>query len=312
MTELSDSGALARPAEWWRRILAFCVDGVLVGIVGLTLGFTVSDQLAQLGAWGRLVGFLLTLAYFGIMNSRLTNGQSLGKRLLRIRVVDPQGRPLSVARSFLRFVPLGVPWFLNNAAFPESVLFSFWVYLLSIAVFGLGLSFIFLFLFDRPWRRSLDDLLAGSVVIRSAENGAVGALAPRRWQLATCAVLIVAAGLLPVFTGRLATSETFGPLLKVHQAVSAEPWVAHAQVDRGTNHNSNGTITYMAIDAYLRDARIQDPERAAQLARIAVTQDPSSRSLDVLQVTLVYGFDIGIAEASRSQVFSYLPKDVAQ
>jgi uncharacterized RDD family membrane protein YckC len=311
MTEVNESSTAAEPAKWWRRILAFCVDGVLMGVVGLALGFTVSERLAQLGPWGRLVGFLLALAYFGTLNSKLTGGQTPGKRLLKIRVVDKRGLPLSVGRSFLRFVPFGIPWFLNNAAFPESVLWSPWVYLLSIAVFGGGLSILYLFLFDRPWRRSLDDLLVGSVVIQSGESRAVGAIAPWRGHLAVCAVLIVAAGLVPVFTKSLAAGETFGPLLKIYHAIGAEPWVARAEVNRGTNYINGDKTTYLTVNAYLRDASVHDSERAARLAGIAVTEDPSIRSLDVLQVTLAYGFDIGFAESWQSHAFSYVPKDVA-
>lgn len=310
MSEVEISAPAPQPAAFWRRVGAFAVDGVLIGLVGLTLGSTVTDQLARLGVWGRLLGFAVALAYFGILNSRLSAGQTVGKRLLRIRVVDARGAPLSVARSFARFVPFGIPWFLNGAPFPESVLFSPFIYVLSLAVFGVGLSLLYLFIFNRPSRQSIHDLAVGSFVVSASAEGEVRGAAPWRGHLAICALFLVAAAIAPVFTTRLAQGKTFGPLLKVLHAVNAEPWVVTSQVNRGTNYNGTSRTEYFLIVAYLRDSKLQDSVRASHLAKIAVELDPTVRSLDVLQVTFVYGFDIGIASSWRTQAHTFTPLDL--
>ena len=46
-------------AGFWRRVAAFAVDALLLGCVGLLLGWLAFDALAALGGWGRLVGFAL-------------------------------------------------------------------------------------------------------------------------------------------------------------------------------------------------------------------------------------------------------------
>ena len=92
-----------------------------------------------------MLGFSVAIVYFGTLNSRITGGQTLGKRLLKIKVVARDGTPLSVPKSFLRFLPLGAPWFLNHAQLPDSALFSIWSYAVSIMIVGLGLSVVYLF-----------------------------------------------------------------------------------------------------------------------------------------------------------------------
>jgi uncharacterized RDD family membrane protein YckC len=310
MSEIVESAPTAQPAGFWRRAGAFTVDGVLIGLVGLTLGSTVTDQLARLGVWGRLLGFAVALGYFGVMNSRLSAGQTLGKRLLRIKVVDGRGAPLSVARSFVRFLPFGIPWFLNGAPFPERLLFSPFIYVLSLAVFGVGLSLLYLFIFNRPSRQSLHDLAVGSFVVSSGAEGEVRSAAPWRGHLAICGLFVVAAAIAPVFTTKLAQGETFGPMLKVLRAVNAEPWVVTSQVNRGINYNGQSRTQYFLIVAYLRDSKIQDSARASRLAKLAAEADPTVRSLDVLQVTFVYGFDIGIASSWRTQAHTFAPREL--
>jgi len=311
MSDAIDSGPPAQLAGFWRRLGAFVLDCLILGLVGLALAFTVYDQLAHLGVWGRLFGFALALAYFGVSNSKLTSGRSVGKLALGIKVVDKDGTPLSVGKSFLRYVALAIPWFLNGAPFPASVLFSFWLYVISLAVFGAGLSILYLFIFNRPSRQSLHDLLVGSFVVRSDAIGPVGAAAPWRGHLMVCAALFLAAAAVPVFTSRLAQSETFGPLLMVHRVVSAEPWVAHAEVNRSLSLTSKDVVRHLSIVAHIRDPAVDDADRAMRLGRLAFGAHEFVRDLTVVQVTLVHGFDIGIASSWRSHSHNFAPRDLA-
>src|SRR5690348_14117245 len=73
-------------AGFWRRLAAFVVDALILGVPAMLLGFAMFDWAASLGQAGRLIGFVVALLYFGLLNSRLGGGQTLGKRLLGIRV----------------------------------------------------------------------------------------------------------------------------------------------------------------------------------------------------------------------------------
>lgn len=301
-------------AGFWRRLVAFFLDCLLLGAIGVAVGFFFTDELARLGPWGRLLGFSVAMAYFGTLNSRLTGGQTLGKRLLKIRVVAKDGAPLTVLKSFLRFLPLGAPWFLNNAQFSESVLFSFWIYVLSIIIFGVGLSVVYLYLFNRESRQSLHDLLVDSYVVSVGATGPVASTALWRVHIAVCVLLVVASGVTPYFTKNLAASEPFASLMNIQRSVSSEPWVVRTQVNEGktfiaTTNKGKSTTTYLSITAFSKDRDIENAARAKRLANLALSTDSSVASLDVIQVTLVYGYDIGIASSWRSQKSAHSPAE---
>jgi uncharacterized RDD family membrane protein YckC len=300
-------------AGFWRRLGAFFLDCLLLGVIGNIVGYFLTEEFVRLGPWGRLLGFLAAMIYFGVLNSRLTGGQTLGKKLLKIKVVANDGTPLSVSKSFLRFLPMGIPWFLNNAQFSESVLFSFWGFVASIAIFGLGLSVIYLYVFNRKSRQSVHDLLVGSYVVSATARGSVEPTGLSQVHVAVCALLVVACCIALYFTKNLAASEPFASLMNVYHAVSSEPWVVHAQVNKGkssvTTSKGKSITTYLAITAYSKGPDIKNVERAKQLANLALSADRSAGSLDVIQVTLVYGYDIGIASSWRSQNNAHSPAE---
>ena len=68
-------------ANFWRRIGALFIDTLILGLVGFLLGLTLESTFVQIGGWGRLIGFVIALVYFGAMNSKLFNGQTIGKKV---------------------------------------------------------------------------------------------------------------------------------------------------------------------------------------------------------------------------------------
>lgn len=305
------SRAIPSIAGFWRRLGAFLLDALLLGAVGLTAGLFLTPQFVQLGPRGRLLGFAVAWLYFSIGNSRLCGGQTLGKKLLKVKVIANDGALLSLPRSLVRFLPLGLPWFLNNAQLPESVLLSFWVYLFSILVFGLGLSVIYLYLFNRRSRQSLHDLLVGSYVVSAQSSGALET--PPLWagHLIVCGLVLAIAGLTPYIALNLAAREPFATLLEVVRGVNSEPWAVNARVDQGKtltrSNQGNHTVAWMKITVYCRDSDIKNADRAKHVAKKALSIDSSAAGLDLIQVTLVYGYDIGIASLWRSQNNAYSP-----
>src|ERR1700694_930957 len=136
-------------AGFWRRVLGVFVDILILGAVGVFLGAFFSEVFVQMGPWGRAVGFSIALLYFGLMNSRIFGGQTLGKRAAKTKVVNGNGEPLSLSNSFLRYLILGVPFFLNQAHISPALLFSWVGTLFSVLVFGFGGSIIYLIIFNR-------------------------------------------------------------------------------------------------------------------------------------------------------------------
>ena len=53
---------------FWRRLVAAILDSLLLGLLGFVLGLLLFHPFARLGGWGRLLGFSVTLVYFGCNN----------------------------------------------------------------------------------------------------------------------------------------------------------------------------------------------------------------------------------------------------
>lgn len=303
-------------AGFWRRLGAFFLDGLVLGAIGWAAGLVLADHFVQLGLWGRLLGFCVAWPYFGLLNSRLGGGQTLGKRVLGIKVVNQRGDCLSAPQALMRFLPLGAAWFLNGVPWPDAVLLSFWSYVLSVAVFGVGLSLVYLFVFNRATRQSLHDLMVGSFVVRALGGHDEPVKAQPTWpaHLAVCGVLLVGSAILPYFGQRAASNATFSPLLSIYKAVNATSWVSHAQVNQGQSfmvmaEKGKVSSTYLGIVAYIKDADINNTTRARELARLALSADPAARQLDTIQVVLAYGYDIGIAASWQSRNQSHTPAE---
>ncbi len=87
----------------WRRIVAAIVDAVIVGAAGSLIAIPFFDAFSRLGIWGPVLGFCMAVPYFAILNSRIGNGQTLGKKWMHLQVVDAQGNPISFGKSLLRY-----------------------------------------------------------------------------------------------------------------------------------------------------------------------------------------------------------------
>jgi len=100
----------ARYATILRRFVAYFVDAIIVGIpMQLFSGViqavsvlfkNVSIQLATIGGVV-LISFAVTISYEALM-LLLRNGQTIGKMALQIRVVRPDGSPLSKREAWVR------------------------------------------------------------------------------------------------------------------------------------------------------------------------------------------------------------------
>jgi len=314
--DIKDEASVIAPAAagFWRRTAAFLVDALLLGIVGMLAGWALFDVFARMGGYGRLLGFIVALAYFGVMNSARFSGQTLGKRLLRVRVVGQDGSLLSLPKSLLRYCVLGIPFFLNRAPIDVAALPTPFAYGLSLVVLGGIFSILYLYLFNRRGRRSLHDLAAGSCVVTASMP--VGLVKPApvwRVHLVVVGVLLAASAALPALTGPLAQNASFAGLLSAHKAILAQPGVQNAQVVHNMAFGSDGTASVKSVVAQvsLVDRRTKDAALAEHIARILLANDKTASSMSAIHVTLVHGYDIGIASSWNAERYRFTPEALA-
>ena len=290
------------------------IDSAVLGIAGLILGFLLFDFFAHLGGWGRLVGFGIALLYFGTLNSVVGGGQTLGKVLLGIEVVDAAGNHISLGRSALRYTVLAAPFFLNGAMISPSVLIAPVMWLLGFLIFGLGGAIIYLIVFNRNTRQSIHDLVAGTYVVRSSSGDRVAAKPVWRGHL-----IVIGAWCVAVFLGmavvgpRLAKTDLFSDLLAVQNAVQSSGKVHFATINVGATWTwRNGTKaeqTFAQSSVFLKQRPEDNEATAGEIASIILATSPEISKRDVLGVSVAYGYDIGIARASVSGYFRHSPSE---
>jgi uncharacterized RDD family membrane protein YckC len=154
-------------AGWWSRVGAFIIDALVIGVVAAIVIILITAAAGGVGFLGGdatgyggiVVGLLFStliatgvaLLYAPVYMAR-TDGQTLGKQLMRIRVVRPKGQPVDFLWSVLREVVV------------KTLLFGG---ILSSFTFGLA------WLLDCLWplwddeNRALHDLVVDSRVVQA-------------------------------------------------------------------------------------------------------------------------------------------------
>jgi uncharacterized RDD family membrane protein YckC len=91
----------APKAGFWMRVIAWFIDGIIIGLPSIALGTVVlhTDKTGQSG-----IQLLLELTYFVYFWSSYGKGQTIGMQLLHMKVVKTDGSLLSVTGALLRFV----------------------------------------------------------------------------------------------------------------------------------------------------------------------------------------------------------------
>jgi uncharacterized RDD family membrane protein YckC len=96
-----------RYGGFWKRVLAYIIDLIPLGIIGVVLGVATGQDLANPEAmpnlgFNNLAGLLVGVAYFAGFESSSWQATP-GKRVLGMIVVDTKGRRLSLGRAVGRY-----------------------------------------------------------------------------------------------------------------------------------------------------------------------------------------------------------------
>lgn len=305
---------------FWRRIAALLVDSVVLGVVGFVLGLLFESNFIEMSSWGRLIGFLIFLAYFGLMNSAIFNGQTIGKKLLKVRVVDASNSTISLGRSFIRYIILGTPLFLNALQFTGDTVPAFILYPIYIIVFGGLMSILYLYLFNTASRQSLHDLLMGTYVVNAEQpKQELGPL----WKghSTIIGLLLLIAAVIPFVSGNLQEKEVYknvvsnNRLKRASQVLVSSPKVYDASLNAAgfTSLDEKGETrrsTFISADILLRDDNVGDEVLAKELAKMVLTTYPDAKSNDLILVLMSYGYDIGIFASWTRRQYSFHPEDL--
>ena len=304
---------------FWRRLFAFFVDSLILGVFGLILGMAFFNFFAELGSAGRLFGFTVALLYFGIQNSSLCDGQTIGKRIFNIKVVDHDMNSISPQRSFARFTILGFPYFLNGALFPPTLLNNFFLSLFIglIVFFGL-FGIVYLYIFNRKTRQSLHDLIVGTYVVNATAVTRFSFQPLWKGHLAVLSVLFLSILIvMTIVVPKLGQKNFFKELLAVQQRIQETGLVHATNVSAGKSYGtSTGTgeateweTTFFKVTAVLKQKPSKIDMTINEIANVVLATYPPIMEKDALVINVSYGYDIGIARAWRTQRRQNSPKE---
>ncbi|TCM69832.1 putative RDD family membrane protein YckC [Acinetobacter calcoaceticus] len=160
-------------AEFWHRFAAIIIDLELVSLFCFLIAWSFSNQLYSYPLISTLIGYALFVGYFGVFNSHLHQGQSIGKQLLKLRVVSfkqqqqqQQQQQLKLLPSLCRAALFSAPFCLYAFPITDQRLN---LLLTSILIVISTLS-LYLFLFNQSTRRSLHDYLSNSIVVQTEQT----------------------------------------------------------------------------------------------------------------------------------------------
>lgn len=299
-------------AGFWRRLFAFVIDVIILSIVGAILGYFFSEFFIKLGDYGTLIGFPIALAYFGLFNSSLGKGQTPGKRLLKIQVVDVTGHYLPPAIATLRYAVLAFPFFVTPNLLPNS-LKNTWVYYLLGSLSGIwALTIIYLLVFNRRTRQSLHDFIAHSYVVDTYSVGIVNATplwkGHRLILFGVFVWLAFTSFAIVRFTSQMGVMTNVFELQKNILATQKFRGVG-VSISRNTYlNNGNSIVTSNVSLAALCKGHPQNKALIArQLAEIVLANYPKLRANDYLNIQVAHGYDIGIYKSDDSESFRHTP-----
>lgn len=299
-------------AGFWRRVIAFHIDTFILAGIGFLLGAYFESIFVEMGGWARVIGFGIGILYFGLLNSRLNNGQTLGKKLTNIRVVNKSNNTISVSRSMARYSVLSIPFSLNGAPLPFTLIDSVVMYPISLVVFGGMLATLYLIVFNRHTRQSLHDIALKTYVVHTdaTPHQPTNIWKPHFYVVGLLFALATAA---PDISAHFMQKQPFDDLLATQQAIANEPNVVNAGVMLGNTYVMGQTTTsetrYITANIQINSTELDDRERAKQYAKLVLQNYPQAAQLDTINITFTYGYDTGIWSSWQRYVHQFTVAD---
>jgi uncharacterized RDD family membrane protein YckC len=287
----------------FKRLIALILDFIVLGIIGYISAIFFEDFYVSLGKYGTLIGSTVTIIYFSILQSKIGKGQTLGKKTIGAKVTNLSGEYLTVGNSFLRsfitFFPI-----MNVAIFSGGKAMLLVVMLLLLATF----SSIYLIFINKS-RRCLHDILISSVVLnQNVSEFQINELSDRSTKkiipIGVVALLMIAGGLYQTFT-----ENTLSQLLAAKERIESYSGVITVdEVKSGTttyNSSNQPSKTYSSVKITVRvddenEVSSMNSRYFDEFYKIIKTEIPESQTVDVVTITLYYGFNIGIATKTKS------------
>ncbi|WP_412025422.1 RDD family protein [Burkholderia cepacia] len=300
-------------AGFWRRTAAFSIDSIILGLIGLAIAILFFDPLSAIGEWGRLIGFLIGSIYFGLLEGGHRH-QSFGKQVMKIRVTnstDPDGSGPGYFRAWARYALIAVPSILGGIGFIDIPALhepgTEWLATANSAImFFWAMALLYLLVFNRPSRQSLQDLLTSSRVVHIAATVEDTAPVDRKhWAiLAGLGLLLFVGGRFAAT--RLVDNDHMADVYQIQHAASTVPGVIQSGIwignTRAVGPAGQTSKTIATITVVASTPTLMNKAGATAVAHAALSASAWLRTQDLVNVVSVRAVNLGIA-TWRNQFF---------
>jgi len=302
-------------SKFWNRLGAFLIDVLLLGVLGYILGLLFGSVFIQMGNQGILVGFIISLAYFGLGNSKLLNGHTIGKRFLKLQVVDANFKQLSIVHSILRTLVYTVPYFFiyYNVWIFSAFTTLFFIKIIIISVFTWVL--LIHFALNRSTRQAIHDLLIGSYVISLEAYPRQDLKKSKSYPIyISTAIGIVFTCLTIYFNLYIVNSNgSFKEIMTLGKQIDDIEGVQGLSINKSTNaSNLNNepvsktvslVLTINIDNDLISDANqenFQEISLVKDVVKVVLNDYATHAGLNILLINIVHGYNIGIYKQSKS------------
>ena len=272
-------------------VISFFSDTIILAIFGLLLGELFFDKLVQLGSYGRLLGFVIATIYFGVLDSKLANGQSCGKRIFKIQVVNKNGELISLKNSLLRAALLSGVICSNGVNVNNFTLFNF---VIIFFIFSLFVGMIYFYIFNTRTRQSIHDLICGTYVYKVAEKGTPITINVARVHYFVYLLLILV-GIGGIYWVKGSFNNEFQKLNNICNELKTINGINNTQVD--LIYSKNGQR--LQVSTYILNKAMPRDEILDTIVRRVLEKYPEAYKLQQLDIEFNYGYNIGIVTRSK-------------
>ncbi len=309
MTE--NEGKTPKLATRRNRFFAFWIDLLIISFVIRMSALALGDFYARLGGWGRVLGTLIALFYFGLGDSALFGGQTLGKLAMGMRVADKHCKSISVQKSFFRSFWLFLRFALDDPSFSSSK-YILILFLEGLVFYSISFLEFYFFIVNRDTRQSLHDLIAGTFVVEAESKGEIAFVNKKkaiRFSLVLVGFVFFGALCITLAAQKFGFGQSHMVQMQIQEALPVyNTSIRHRKTKQ---KGSDGTEVFkeIVIRTRLKDNESDTKAIGLEIAKI-ISDAGLAEENEACSLMFYKGYDLGIAESYDTE--SYYAGNIEQ
>lgn len=294
-----------------KRLLSFIVDILILGIVGYISGLFFEKDYIKLGGFGRLIGFLITLSYFSLFDSKICNGQTIGKKIFKIKVVDKKNETISLKTSIIRSIFYSLTVLLSGISF-LSYKYITLIIIIGITLFSIYAVEAYLFIFNKNTKQTLHDVISKTYVVDDGSSDFIDIVNNKR-VLKSAIIFPILISVLVIGINFKMENTRLNEMHNLVNSIQNQLPINNTTVSRGITKYS-GTknfenSNYIFIDCKKINQDDNSEDLSLKIAEIVLKSNIEFRDKESLIIQISTGYDIAIARKYHNQKYNLLLVD---